>query len=95
MMAARPDISVAEQVRSLELRWIRRGPLEDAVTRWFARFPAGVEVREDVYFVVPPLRGLSVKLRQGRALEVKAYQGSPGTLEVAGRAHGRLECWDK
>jgi hypothetical protein len=26
---------------------------------------------------------------------VKVYQGSPGILEVAGRARGRLECWDK
>jgi hypothetical protein len=39
--------------------------------------------------------GLAVKLRAGRALEVKVYQGSPGILEVAGRARGRLECWDK
>ena len=95
MLAARPEISVAERVRSLAVRWILPGPLEDAVAGWFARFPAGVEAREDVYLVVPPLHGLSVKLRQGRALQVKAYQGSPGTLEVAGRAHGRLECWDK
>ena len=95
MLAARPEISVAERVRSLEVRWILPGPLEDAVAGWFARFPAGVEAREDVYLVVPPLHGLSVKLRQGRALQVKAYQGSPGILEVAGCAHGRLESWEK
>jgi hypothetical protein len=95
MMAAQPEISVAERVRSLEVRWILPGPLEDAVTGWFARFPAEVEAREDVYLVAPPLRGLSVKLRDGSALEVKAYQGSPGILEVAGRARGRLESWDK
>jgi hypothetical protein len=41
------------------------------------------------------LGGLSVNLREGRALEVKVYQGSPGILEVAGRARGRLESWDK
>ena len=95
MLAARPEISVAERVRSLEVRWILPGPLEDAVTGWFARFPAGVEAREDIYLVVPPLRGLSVKLRRGRALEVKEYQGSRGILEVAGCARGRLEAWDK
>src|SRR5215472_12938522 len=95
MLAAQPEISVAERVRSLEVRWILPGPLEDAVTGWFARFPAWVEAREDVYLAGPPLRGLSVKLRRGSALEVKVYQGSPGILEVAGRARGRLESWDK
>jgi hypothetical protein len=41
------------------------------------------------------LRGLSVKVRGGGALEVKAYCGSPGILEVADRARGRLESWQK
>jgi hypothetical protein len=36
-----------------------------------------------------------VKIRGGRALEVKAYRGSPGILEVAGRARGRMESWQK
>ncbi len=39
--------------------------------------------------------GLSVKIRGGVALEVKAYRGSPGILQVADRACGRLECWQK
>jgi hypothetical protein len=95
MTAAQPEMPVTERVRSLEVRWILPGQLEAAVTGWFARFPAGVESREDIYLADPPLRGLSVKLRQGRALEVKVYQGSPGTLEVAGRARGRLESWEK
>ena len=43
----------------------------------------------------PPLPGLSVKIRGGGALEVKAYRGSPGILEVAGRARGHLESWQK
>jgi hypothetical protein len=29
----------------------------------------------------------------GQALQVKLYRGSPGLLEVAGRARGRLESW--
>jgi hypothetical protein len=95
MTAAQPEMPVTERMRSLEVRWILPGPLEAAVTGWFARFPAGVESREDIYLADPPLRGLSVKLRQGRALEVKVYQGSPGALEVTGRARGRLESWDK
>jgi hypothetical protein len=54
-----------------------------------------VESREDTYLVDPRPGQMSVKFRQGRALELKVYQGSPGILEVAGRARGRLEWWDK
>jgi hypothetical protein len=71
------------------------GRLEAAVAGWFGRFPARVESREDTYLLDPQLRGLSVKVRGGGALEVKVYHGSPGILEVAGRARGRLEAWQK
>ena len=57
--------------------------------------PARVEAREDTYLLDPPLPGLSVKVRGGGALEVKVYRGSPGILEVADRARGRLEFWQK
>ena len=77
------------------MRWIFPGQLDSAVAGWFGRFPAGTESREDSYLLNPQLRGLSVKVRGGRALEVKAYRGSPGILEVAGRARGRLETWQK
>ena len=86
---------VAEGVRSLEVRWIFPGRLEAAVAGWFGRFPAETESRQDTYLLNPPLRGLSVKVRGGGALEVKAYRGSPGILEVPGRARGRLEAWQK
>ena len=65
------------------------------MARWFARFPATVESRLDTYLLDPQLRGLSVKVRGGGALEVKAYRGSPGILEVTGRARGRVEAWHK
>jgi hypothetical protein len=93
MTAEPPESPVAEAVRSLEVRWIFPGQLEAPVTGSFARFPAGVEAREDTYLLDPPLPGLSVKVRGGGALEVKAYRGSPGILEVAGsrpRTHGVL-----
>lgn len=86
---------VTEAVRSLEVRWIFPGQLESAMGGWFGRFPAGTESREDIYLLDPPLPGLSVKVRDGGALEVKAYRGSPGMLEVAGRARGRMESWQK
>jgi hypothetical protein len=38
---------------------------------------------------------VSVKVRGGGPVEVKVYRGSPGILEVAGRARGRLEIWQK
>jgi hypothetical protein len=82
-------------MRSLEARWFVPGELDAAMAGWFARFPAGSQSREDTYLADPQLGGLSVKLRHGRALEVKVYQGSPGMLEVAGRARGRLEWWEK
>ena len=95
MTAAQPDSPVTEGIRSLEVRWIFPGQLETAVAGWFARFPAELETREDTYLLTPRLRGLSVKLRAGAALEVKAYQGSPGILDMAGCARGRMESWLK
>jgi hypothetical protein len=87
--------SVVEGSYTAEVRWILPGPLEAAVAGWFARFPAGLESREDAYLLHPVLRGLSVKLRAGRMLEVKSYEGSPGILDAAGCARGRIESWRK
>ncbi len=86
---------MTEAVHSLELRWIFPGKLATGAARWFGRFPARTESREDTYLMDPQLRGLSVKLRAAGALEVKAYSGSPGILEVPDRARGRLESWRK
>jgi hypothetical protein len=87
--------AACERVRSLEVRWIFPGPLTATVAGWFARFPARTESREDIYLLDPPLPGVSVKIRGGGPVEVKMYHGSPGILEVAGRARGRLEAWQK
>jgi hypothetical protein len=95
MTAAPQESPVTEAVRSLEVRWIFPGPLEAAAAGWFGRYPARTVSREDTYLLDPQLRGLSVKVRGGGALEVKVYRGSPGILEVPGRARGRLESWQK
>jgi hypothetical protein len=54
-----------------------------------------MDSREDAYLVHPVLRGLAVKIRAGQLLEVKQYHGSLGILDAAGRARGRIECWQK
>ena len=95
MTAEPPPSPVTEAVRSLEVRWIFPGQLEATVARWFSRFPATTESREDTYLLDPRLHALSVKVRAGEALEVKVYRGSRGILQVPGRAHGRLEAWQK
>jgi hypothetical protein len=95
MTAAQAENPVVEGIRSLEVRWIFPGQPNTAVAGWFERFPARVESREDAYLVKPQLRGLSVKIRGRGALEVKAYRGSPGVLEIAGRVQGRMEFWQK
>jgi hypothetical protein len=93
--AASTAAPVSGGVCSLEVRWILGGRLGTAVAGWFGRFPVGVESREDTYLLDPRLPGLSVKVRGGGALEVKAYRESPGILDVAGRARGRVESWQK
>jgi hypothetical protein len=95
MTAEPPGSPVTEGVRSLEVRWIFPGQLETAVAEWMGRFAAESQSREDTYLVDPQLRGLSVKVRGGLALEVKVYRGSPGILDLAGRARGRMESWQK
>ncbi len=95
MTATPPEGSLTEGVRSLEVRWIFPCQLDTALASWFGRFPAETESREDTYLLNPDLRGLAVKVRAGRALEVKAYRGSPGILEVPGRVRGRLQFWQK
>lgn len=79
----------------MEVRWIFPGLLTSAMAEWFRRFPAQTRMIEDVYLLDPYLPGVSVKVRAGRALEVKRYHGSPGLLEMPARTRGRLECWMK
>ena len=95
MTAEPPGSPVTEGLRSLEVRWIFPGQLDTAVARWFGRFPAETQSRQDTYLLNPQLRGLSVKVRGGGALEVKVYRGSPGILYLPGRARGRIQSWQK
>jgi hypothetical protein len=93
-MAAVPaENVVAGPADSLEVRWILPGPVGPAVRDWFGRFPAGAESREDIYLVRPPLRGLSVKLRDGRVLDVKSCLDSRAVSGLP--VSGRVESWRK
>ena len=95
MTTAQPNGLGSGGIRSLEVRWIFPGQLPPAAVGWFGRFPAQVTALDDAYLLDPYLPGLSVKVRARRVLEVKAYRGTPGLLEVTGHARGRLESWQK
>jgi hypothetical protein len=87
-----PELAVGQRQENVTMA---AEPPESLVTeavrslevRWI--FPGQLET------AVARWSGLSVKIRGGGALEVKAYRGSPGILQVAGRAHGRMELWQK
>lgn len=95
MTGAVRENPAVEGLRSLEVRWILPGLAGAAMAEWFARFPAEEATREDSYLLDPAVRGLSVKMRAGRALDVKVYHGSPGILRAPGGAVGRTESWRK
>ena len=95
MTAGPAGSQVIGELQTLEVRWLLPGRLDAAVAGWFGRFPAETESREDTYLVEPDLRGLSVKVRAGRSLEIKMCHGTVGMLEVPGRARGRIQAWQK
>ena len=76
MTAVPPESLDTKGVRSLEVRWILPGQLTAAAADWFRRFPAETRVVEDAYLLDPHLPGLSVKVRGGRALEVRDASGA-------------------
>ena len=95
MASAVPGGAFIEGLPSLEVRWIFPGQLDTAVAGWFPGSQPEMESREDAYLLDPGMGGLSVKVRAGRALEVKTFLGSPGILDLPGRARGRMQYWRK
>lgn len=95
MTRAAPEDASVEGAATLEMRWILPGQLDAAVAGWLSGSPTEVESREDAYLLSPDVGGLSVKVRGGRALEVKVFRGSPGILDLPGRARGRMQYWQK
>ena len=82
-------------VVSLEVRWIHPGRLPALLVERLEPFGEGIEVREDSYLANPVLPDVSVKIRGGAQLDVKAFRGSPGRLSLPGGTRGRLEQWEK
>jgi hypothetical protein len=80
--------------RSLEVRWIRRGPVPPALVEWFGPFRDPIERRVDQYLVEPRTRELGVKIRDALQVDLKVYRGSPGRLRVPAGG-GPLELWEK
>jgi hypothetical protein len=95
MASAVPEGAIIEGLRSLEVRWIFPGQLDTAMAGWFPGSQPETESREDDYLLDPGLGGLSVKVRAGRTLDVKMFLGSPGNLDLPGRARGRMQYWRK
>ena len=82
-------------VVSLEVRWIHPGRLPTTLAERLEPFGEGIEVREDSYLTDPVLSDVSVKIRGGVQLDVKAFRHSPGRLSLPGGTRGRLELWEK
>jgi hypothetical protein len=95
MTSAVPGGAFIEGLPSLEVRWIFPGQLDTAVAGWFPGSQPETESREDDYLLDPSLGGLSVKVRAGQVLDVKMFLGSPGILDLPGRARGRMQYWRK
>ena len=80
---------------SLEVRWIHPGRLPAVLVERLEPFGEGIEVREDRYLTDPVLPDVSVKIRGGVQLDVKAFRHSPGRLSLPGGTRGPLELWEK
>ncbi len=87
--------SVGGGVVSLEVRWIHPGGLPAVLVERLEPFGEGIELREDRYLTDPVLPDVSVKIRGGVQLDVKAFRHSPGRLSLPGGTRGRLELWEK
>jgi hypothetical protein len=77
---------------TLEVRWIHRGPVPEAMIAWLRPFADRIERRDDRYFVDPDL---GVKVKDAVRFDLKVSRGSLGKLTIPGGGRGRLELWEK
>jgi hypothetical protein len=89
-----PDAFLDEGT-TLEVRWIAPGALSASMIEWFEPIPGAIESREDVYFVTSRAWGISLKIRGGARMDLKAAQERRGVLDVRERARGGVGSWRK
>ncbi len=88
-LGARSDGSV---LASLEVRWILPGTVPPTVEAWLGPFTAPSEHREDRYLLQGSAT-LGIKVKDGRLLDVKVFQGRKGRL--VGVPAGQTERWQR
>jgi hypothetical protein len=89
-----PFRTLATARMTLEVRWIRRGMTPETMLQWLGPFTDGVEEREDRYFVDPTADNLSIKIKDGMHLDLKALRTVGDRLALPG-VRGRVELWEK
>jgi hypothetical protein len=80
---------------TLEVRWIQPGVLPPPLVDHLGPFGDDIERRKDRYLIDPFNPELSVKIRGGIQLDLKAYRGSPGEIRIPGWGVGQMELWEK
>lgn len=84
---------------TIEIRWFDSGSLPPKLKQWFNKdCPGSIlgefpETRIDLYLVIPESDRLSLKLRQGKLLELKLRQKELGSRQFAWE--GKVERWTK
>jgi len=87
--------STPQVIRTVEARWILHGALPPSVIEWFARVPSARESRQDVYLLAAARAGMSVKVRGGHTLDVKAASADPLPFQAGPSVCGETRTWEK
>jgi hypothetical protein len=87
--------STPHVIRTVEARWILRGVLPPSVIDWFSRLPSSRQSRQDVYLIAAARAGMSVKIRGGHTLDVKAASADPLPLQAGSSVCGETRAWEK
>lgn len=87
-------------LKTLELRWFKRGKIPSSIEQWFNQDCPGkslgnAQFRIDWYLEpIAPCDYLNIKFREGR-LEIKWRQKQLAKIDLEGQWEGRVEQWVK
>ncbi|MDR9404874.1 MAG: hypothetical protein RI580_15710 [Halothece sp. Uz-M2-17] len=93
-------LEVKEMLRTLEMRWFKRGEIPAVMNQWFKQACPGevfgeAETRTDWYLQpIAPCNDLNIKFRQGR-IEVKWREKQLTTVDLSSQGEGIMEQWVK